>query len=257
MSVTALLININNTFIYVCYCSSQDSVFMRWTGMIVIPPSWRRYLRDLPEAVSLLPASAHCCSSSFCKGLCETSRRASSQRRKGGGETSFCYHIPKTLTQGKNKRRAFKTSSLTASANRGGESWREMKEELLVILRLCLQVGITWKVFWGKNLDAQFHWGSLESQKVGEDTGILTVSLGFTGSDIWWCVQSFSDCWVHIWSLVSVLHLEFWLCRLWETCYLLKSEKEGGGRDWMLCGHKMLNMTKMNDLGGFHRVPEI
>lgn len=34
-------------------------------------------------------------------------------------------------------------------------------------------------------------------------------------------------------------------------------KREGGGRDWMLCGHKMLNMTKMNDLGGFHRVPEI
>lgn len=101
--------------------------------------------------MSLLPASAHCCSSSFCKGLYETSLRALSQRRKGGGETSFCYHIPKTLTQGKNKRCGFKTSCLTAVANRGGESWREMKEELLVILRLCLQVGITWKVLGGKN----------------------------------------------------------------------------------------------------------
>lgn len=144
--------------------------------------------------------------------------------RVGGKPASATIHL--RLSLGRNKWRGFKTSSLTASANRGGESQREMKEELLVILRLCLQVGITWKVFWGKNLDAQFHWGSLESQKVGEDTGILIVSLGFTGSDIWWCVQSFSDCWVHIWSLVSVLHLEFWLCRLWETCYLLKSERE-------------------------------
>lgn len=55
-----------------------------------------------------------------------------------------------------------------------------MKEKLLVILRLCLQIAITWEVFWGKNLNAQFHWGSSESQKVGEDIGILIVSLGFT-----------------------------------------------------------------------------
>lgn len=127
----------------------QDSVFMRWTGKTVIPPLWRRYLSDLPGAVSLLPASAHCCSSSFCKGLYETSLRASSRRRKGGGETSLCYHIPETLTQ-KNKWHGFKTSCLTVAANRGGESWREMKEKLRVILRLCLQIGITWKVFRGK-----------------------------------------------------------------------------------------------------------
>lgn len=108
----------------------------------------------------------------------------------------------------------------------------------------------TWLAKWNhlesfgeKNLDAQFHWDWLIGISEGRSRRRDFESFPglYRGSDIWQCVQSFSDFGVHPWSLVSVLQLEFWFCRLYETRYLLKSERKKKKKHWVLCGQKMRN----------------
>lgn len=110
MSFTSPLVKINNTFIRE---TSQDPVFMMWTGKTLLIPLTEKILKWLArglttQPVTISPPSGHCCWSLSCESFYETNLGDSSQKRKGGGEASFWCHIPKTLAQGKSKWRALR-----------------------------------------------------------------------------------------------------------------------------------------------------